>query len=74
MQSPISEKADLEGGGAVQTELSLKRAHKTREVVDRVGHPDLGGACFLAPAGKITGSCLLQATPIQAISPAVDMD
>ena len=49
MQSPISEKADLEGGGAVQTELSLKRAHKTREVVDRVGHPELGGGMLLSP-------------------------
>ena len=49
VQSPISEKADLEGGGAVQTELYLKRAHKTREVVDKVGHPELGGGMLLSP-------------------------
>lgn len=48
MQSPVSEKHDLEGVGAVQTELSLKRAQKTREV-DRVGHPELGGGMLLSP-------------------------
>lgn len=35
-------------GGAVQRELSLKRAHKTRDV-DGVGHRELGGGMLLSP-------------------------